>query len=103
MAKLIGRASATAVTATLTTLVDWTNSQQVDAFEIIVKNVGGGTGSDITDVRIDTSSDAGTTNNLDDVTDAEMNITVPITSGTTKASTSTFAKTAMTTATNKWL
>lgn len=103
MAKLIGRASATAVTATLTTLIDWTNIQSVDAFEIVVKNVGGGSGSNITDVRIDTSSDGGTTVNLDDVTDAEMNITIPITSGNTQVSTATFAKTAMTTATNKWL
>ncbi len=103
MAKLIGKCEDTAVGASLTTLVDWVNIQQADDFEILIQNTGGGSADDITDVQMDTSPDGGTTVALNDVTDAEMNITVPIATTAIEISSATFAKTAMTAANRKWI
>ena len=95
MAKLIGRAAATAVTEDLTTLIDWVNIQQADTFELIVQNVGGGSADDVTDVQVDSSSDGGTT--MDD-DDDDGGISVPLSTGVAKG---TFAKSDLTY--NNWV
>ncbi|HAL45687.1 MAG: hypothetical protein A2Y12_06150 [Planctomycetes bacterium GWF2_42_9] len=64
--ELVNKTStALAITDELTTLLDWTNIEQVSGFTIIVENAGGGTGSNITDVQIDTSNDGGINESLD--------------------------------------
>jgi hypothetical protein len=87
MAELVKKTSAAvAVTDELTTLIDWVNIEQVSGFTIIVKNAGGGSGNDITDVQIDTSSDGGVTVE----TDQHAGIpSVPIASGATGVGTFT--------------
>lgn len=57
--------TATAVTAALTTLIDWTYTEPFTAQRIIVENTGGGSADDITDVQIDESADGGATSDLD--------------------------------------
>lgn len=73
--------AATAVTDELTTVLDWVNIEQVSGFTLVFENAGGGSGNDITDVQIDTSSDGGATVSTDqhDGTPA-----VPIASGTSR-------------------
>jgi len=65
MAELIAKSSIIAVTDELTTLLDWTNIEQVSAFTIVVNNAGGGSADALTDIQIDTSDDAGVTSLLD--------------------------------------
>lgn len=64
--------TATAVTASLTTLIDWVNIEAYETFHIVTENTGGGSGNDITDVQLDVSDDAGVTVTTDkyDVTPA---------------------------------
>lgn len=81
MAELVKHTpAAVAVTDELTTLIDWVNIEQVSGFTIIVKNTGGGTGNDIYDVQIDTSSDGGVTVETDQHAGVPS---VPIASGDT--------------------
>jgi len=81
--------SAVAVDENLTTLIDWINIEQLSGFTIIVKNTGGGSADDITDVQIDTSPDGGVTVNTDQHAGVPA---VPIASGSAK--TGTFTETA---------
>ena len=81
--------SATAVGETLTTLIDWTSIEALADFTLIVSNAGGGSGNDITDIRIDTSADAGVTVNADQHDGVPA---VPVAGG--KASQGTFTETA---------
>ena len=87
MAELVAQtAAAVAVDDSLTTLIDWTNIEQVSGFTVQVQNVGGGSGNDITDVQIDTSDDGGVTVNTDQHDGVPA---VPIASGETKTGTFT--------------
>lgn len=97
MAKLIGTCTDTAVTESLTTLIDWVNIQQADVFIPLMENVGGGSADDITDVQIDSSSDGGTTIDTDD---DDGGITVPLSAATGFAR-GTFAKSDLTY--KKWI
>lgn len=67
MAEFVAQTSAAvAVDEDLTTLIDWTNIENVSGFTLIVENAGGGSANDLTDVQIDTSSDGGVADiNLD--------------------------------------
>lgn len=89
MELVANNSAAIAVTDALTTLIDWTNIEAVSGFTVIVDNIGGGSGNDITDVQIDTSNDGGTTPALDQHAGVPA---VPITSGNSK--TGTFTSTA---------
>lgn len=87
MAELIKKtSSAVAVTASLTTLLDWVYTGHLSGFTIIVENTGGGSGNDITDVQIDESADGGVTSSLDQHAATPA---VPITSGNSKQATFT--------------
>jgi len=63
--ELIAKTSATAVTASLSTLLDWTSIEGLSGFTVVVTNAGGGSGHNLTDIQIDTSTDGGTTVLLD--------------------------------------
>jgi len=76
--------TATAVTASLTTLIDWVNVESYDDFRILTENTGGGSGNDITDVQLDTSDDAGVTVSTDDY---DVTPAAAITTGTSDQST----------------
>jgi len=90
MSELVKKtASAIAVSASLTTLIDWVNIEQLSGFTVIVNNAGGGSADDITDVTIDTSDDGGITSSLDQHADTPA---VPVASGA--ASVDTFTETA---------
>jgi len=80
--------TATAVTATAVTLIDWVNVENSSSHRIIIENTGGGSGNDIDDVMIDESDDGGDTADLDQHAATPA---VPIASGASahKAFTST--------------
>ncbi len=59
--ELVKKSAAVAVTASLSTLIDWISIESLSGFTIIVSNEGGGSADDITDVQIDTSVDGGIT------------------------------------------
>ena len=87
MSELAAKTSAAvAVDDSLTTLIDWTNIEQMSGFTIFVSNAGGGSADDIADVQIDTSDDAGVTSSLDQHADTPA---VPIASGDSKVDTFT--------------
>jgi len=68
--------TATAVTAALTTLIDWVDVSSFEDLRIIIENTGGGAADAITDVQFDTSTDGVTAT----ATDQDPGIpTVPIT------------------------
>jgi len=82
MPELIAKtAAAVAVDNDLTILLNWVNIEQVSGFTLIVENVGGGSGNDITDVQIDTSNDGGVTASLDQHAGVPA---IPIASGSAK-------------------
>jgi len=81
--------AAVAVTDELVTLIDWINIENFSDFFLIIDNVGGGSGNDISDIQIDTSPDAGITESLDQHADVPA---VPIATG--KSATETFTETA---------
>lgn len=64
--------TATAIGASLTTLLNWTAVDGYSDFHLITENTGGGSGNDITDVQLDQSDDGGVTVSTDakDVTPA---------------------------------
>ncbi len=57
--------TATAIGASLTTLLNWTPVDGYSDFHLITENTGGGSGNDITDVQLDQSDDGGVTVSLD--------------------------------------
>jgi len=57
--------TATAVSDSLTTLIDWISVEAYEDFHVVTENTGGGSGDDITDVQLDTSDDAGVTVSTD--------------------------------------
>jgi len=87
MAELVTKTSAAvAVDDSLTTLIDWTNIENLAGFTIIVENAGGGSANSIQDVQIDTSDDGGATSNLDQHPGVPS---MPVGSGTGKTGTFT--------------
>lgn len=67
MSELVAKnSSAIEVDDELTTLIDWTNIEELSGFTVIVENAGGGSANDITDAQIDTSDDGGETSQLDE-------------------------------------
>jgi len=83
---LIKTPSAVAIADELTTVVDWVNIQLVAGFTIMVKNAGGGSANDITDIQIDTSADGGLTSSLDQHAGVPA---VPVSDGATAVGTFT--------------
>ncbi len=66
MGFLVGQqTTATAIGASLTTLLNWTAVDGYSSFHLMTENTGGGTGTTITDVQLDQSDDAGVTVSLD--------------------------------------
>ena len=84
--ELVAKSSAVAVSDELTTLINWTNIESLAGFTVVIENVGGGSGDDITDVQIDTSTDGGTTSSLDQHAGVPA---VPVTAGNAKRGTFT--------------
>lgn len=57
--------SSVAVDSDLTILIDWIAVKDFGDISVVVENAGGGSANSITDIQIDTSSDAGLTESLD--------------------------------------